>query len=151
LNLIAIDPGKSGGIVWTNLDGTVSALKMPQTPLDILNALRDRAETSSRLVCYIEKVGSSRPGNSAKSSTTFARHCGHLDMALLAAEVSTIQVTSQKWMKFLGIPGGLDLKDRKSRIKDAMQRRYPYLRVTDWSADALGILTYAIDRKGEGK
>jgi len=37
-----------------------------------------------------------------------------------------------------------DKPERKRQIKDEMQRRYPYLKVTLRTSDALGMLTYAV-------
>jgi len=142
--LIAIDPGASGGIASIGRDGRLTLTKMPETPADILGYMIGFSTSS---LAYIEKVGSSRPGNAAKAMTTFARHCGHLEMALLAARIPAKEVTPQKWMKWLGIPPGLELKDRKNRIKAAMQKRWPSVTVTLWNADALAILTYAMDRE----
>jgi len=34
-------------------------------------------------------------------------------------------------------------------VKELMQARYPHINVTDWSADALGILTWALEQQAK--
>lgn len=144
--LIGIDPGVSGGIAvaTSNLAPlTVDAVKMPDTPkgiLDMLDSLRTGCDSVS---CVCEKVGTYRPGNSAISACKFARHCGGLEMALIALQIPTIYVTPHKWMKTLGsMPK--EKSERKRFIKNLMEQQYPHLKVTLATADALGILTYGI-------
>jgi hypothetical protein len=146
--LVAIDPGLSGGIAWKNMaNGVVNAQKMPQTKQDLLTALG--GFWSDDVLVMMEKVGKHRLGNSAQSSAVFAKHVGHLEMALVAAGLPTVEITATNWMKEIvpGRPKGVDpyaVRARKNYIKDAMQRRYPQLGVTLYTADALGILSYLI-------
>jgi len=75
-----------------------------------------------------------------------------------------VQVSPQKWQailpltKFPSIPKGTDPKIKKAEtarrkmihkreIKEEMQRRYPHLRVTLKTADALGLLAFEIQRE----
>lgn len=147
--LIAIDPGASGGIAVYNYDNKYTAvLKMPDTPKDIyevLRGIRNITTVIGEIQCraIVEKVGFHVQGNNASSSCKFARHCGQLEMALIAAGIPFEEVTPQKWMKPMTLPK--DKTARKNAIKDAMQRRYPDIKVTLWNADALGILTWALD------
>ena len=153
--LIAIDPGKSGGIAWRDEEG-VHSQKMPETIKDLFELLDSFTfdNGASRTVVLMEKVGKHRLGNSAQSSATFAKHVGHLEMALVACELPTYEVTATGWMKEVvpGRPKGVESKqvrDRKNYIKDQMQRRHPHLKVTLATADALGILEYAVKHQAE--
>lgn len=151
--LIAIDPGKSGGIAWKDPSGDTHADKMPETIQELLHYLLELAREYDAVV-MMEKVGKHRLGNSAQSSATFAKHVGHLEMALVACELPTYEVTASSWMKEVvpGRPKGVESKqvrDRKNYIKDQMQRRHPHLRVTLATADALGILEYAVKHQAE--
>lgn len=149
---VAIDPGLSGGIAWTWSNEPeplgVYARKMPDTPKDILDLLNTLEERSCGCECIMENVGGSRPGNAAKGSRTFAVHQGHLEMALLAAGIPVKKVTPAKWMNYL-VPdrtkGEANYTKRKNQIKAAVQARFPHLKVTLATADALGILLYAMD------
>lgn len=159
---MAIDPGQNGGVAWRS-DGNVLAVKMPDTVGDIHTLLADIA--TYKPFCVIEKVGGYMPGNSGPAAVKFARHCGHLDMALYATKISTIEVAPATWEHWLigkpnypKIPKEIGAKDkarilahrkteRKNKIKDTVQRRFPDLKVTLATADALGILLWALEYK----
>lgn len=149
MRVIAIDPGLSGGIAWFDVGvGKVDAIKMPATPMDLLTFVRELWRED--VYCLMENVGGSRPGNAAKGARTFAVHQGHLEMALLATGISTQKVTPVKWMNHL-VPGRTkgaeNYSKRKNQIKAAVQARYPHLKVTLATADALGILIYALENQ----
>ena len=148
--LIAIDPGANGGIaVVSTTDNRPVVMKMPDTPKDIydlffgLNTVHGFPRLEIHAI--VEKVGMHRQGNNASASCKFARHCGHIEMALIALGIPFEEVTPQKWMKSLGVMPK-DKQARKNHIKDLMQRKYPTLKVTLWASDALGILNYQLER-----
>jgi hypothetical protein len=150
MNLLAIDPGVSGGIAWTDYDGQVQVIPMPEIMTEQVDALRSiiaemRPIERPGVKCFMEKVGMHRKGNSASSSVKFARHCGNLETILYMISVSTEQVSPQKWQKMFTLPK--DKKQRKNAIKEQMARLYPHLKVTLKTADALAILTYAMKQK----
>ena len=121
---------------------------MPDTVQDIYELLREIAELSRqegiRVVCYMESVGYGRSGQSLKATATFARHCGHLDMALLALGIPTFTVTPQKWEKHyqLGSSSGYSKTQWKNRLKAKAQQMFPNQKVTLAVADALLIAEY---------
>jgi hypothetical protein len=142
-SLICIDPGASGGIAWQDRDGNVDSVNMPATFPEIADTLRELFLKLGKCSCVMEKVGGYMPGNSGPAAAKFARHCGQLEAILYCVGIPTTQVPPQTWMKRLGaLPK--DKKERKSKIKEMMQTRYPYLKVTLANADALGILTTEI-------
>jgi hypothetical protein len=143
--ILAIDPGAAGGIAWYDA-GTVDAIPMP----DGMTALCDwlRSERHHILRCHIEKVGQHRMGNSASASATFARHCGHIEAACYLLGYPVVEVSPTKWLKHFGAPTGSTPDEKRARkhfVRDLMARRYPHLKVTLKTADALGILTYALE------
>jgi hypothetical protein len=148
MTIIAIDPGKKGGIACKDQTDHVFVDTMPDTLRDLwdyFKAIRD-AHGQDEVLAVIEKTGTHVKGNNASASCTFARSCGHLEMALTASEISWFDVTPQKWMKHFGaLPK--DKTERKRVIKERMQRRYPSISVTLTNADALGILTWAIEKE----
>lgn len=146
---IAIDPGQSGAIVSMTVDG-LRVEKMPETPTDLLDLLEDMTlqdEKLDDLHAVIENVGGYRPGNSGPAACKFARHCGHLDMALIAAEIPHERVAPSVWMKGVLKTVPSEKAARKAAIKAEMQRRYPKVKVTLWNADALGMLTYLLEKE----
>lgn len=148
--ILAIDPGKTGGIAWKSFldDERVNAYKMPVTPKEIHDAIRDYWPGDvMRIHAYIENVHA-RPKNGSMANFKLGNNFGHLEMALIAAGISFERVSSVKWMRGLGVPAKLEHTVRKNWIKGRMQERYPGLKVTLATADALGILTWAMARDG---
>lgn len=146
--MIAIDPGANGAIVYSLSDGGIAVKELPTGIDEIMEAIRDArfgdGDTTRSLYCFIEQVGSYMPGNSATAAVKFARHCGHVEMAVHAAGLAMVQVSPQKWMKHLGsLPK--EKADRKRAIKSMMALRFPDEKVTLKNADALGIYCYALD------
>ena len=145
MHIIGIDPGSNGGIAVLAGNGTVVKFtKMPDTPQDILLFLRDVLAYDGGCVCYLEDVGRGMPGQSSKATATFARHCGHLEMALLALGIRTNEVTPAKWMKVfqLGRSGDYSKTEWKNRLKAKAQQLFPNEKVTLAVADALLLAEY---------
>ena len=146
--LVAIDPGASGAIAVRDSQGRVFVDAMPDTLWDIyetINLYRVGLPSRDLVSVVIEDAGYHVQGNNASASCKFARHCGHLEMALTAARFSWEAILPQKWMKSFGtLPK--EKKDRKNAIKEKMQRLYPQIKVTLANADALALLTWAITR-----
>jgi len=143
--IICIDPGKTGGWAYYDVDEVVQAEKMPPTMPEIADRLRELAVSHQNIHCVMEKVGFHVQGNAASSSAKFARHCGHLEAILYCMGIPTTQVTPQKWMKKLGaLPK--EKKDRKNKIKEIAATRFPHLKVTLGTADALGMLITEVDK-----
>jgi hypothetical protein len=147
--IIAIDPGASGGIAWRDKDGLVDALPMPDGMTAQVDQLRALWAALLPSIAIVERVGTYMPGNSGPAAATFARHCGHIEAALYCYGISTRQVAPCKWQRALGA-WPKDKQERKRAIRDTMASRYPHLSVTLKTADALGLLTWAIDCGGEG-
>ena len=146
MNILAIDPGANGGLaIWGWKDGerTLQVERMGDTYPNIHDALSNMKFYRKIDLAVIEKVGMHRAGNNASASAKFARHLGHLEMALYSVSIPVQWVAPKTWMKALGtLPQ--DKAERKRRVKELMQARYPQIDVTLWSADALGILTWAL-------
>ena len=143
--ILCIDPGASGGLALLNREGNVEAFPMPEGMTGQIDAIRHIAATNHGLMAVLENVGFHRPGNSAVSSAKFARHCGHLEAALYSVGVPFEEVAPGTWMKSLGaLPA--DKTARKNAIKEQVARRFPHLDVTLKTADALGMLVWAMQR-----
>lgn len=141
--IIGIDPGKHGGIAVLDRNGSVVDLtKMPDTPQDLLDFL-DKHKTDS--TCVLERVGG-MPGNAANAMFNFGKGYGHLQMALLALHISTVDVTPNKWEKHyqLGTSGNYTKTEWKNKLKGKAQQLFPSLgkRLTLATCDALLIAEY---------
>ena len=142
---MGIDPGASGGIAVLDASGAVlECVVMPDTPLEILSFLR--CYDSKRCVCVLEDVGQGMPGQSSSATAKFARHNGHLEMALMALGIKTIKVRPQKWEKTyaLGKSSAYGKAEWKRRLKERAQQLFPQLgkKVTLKTCDALLIAEF---------
>jgi len=167
--IFAIDPGQAGGLAWAFKNGRLNiwTSKMEKTPADIYNQIKGIRDAESEPFCYIERVGGYMPGNSGPAAVKFAKHCGHLEMALIALGIPYIEVLPSKWQhEFIGKPNypkipkeiqGASRKqilakrkqERKNKIKAKAQALFPYLKITLATADALGILYYGLKQSGK--
>ena len=143
-SLIAIDPGAGGGIASVEC-GDVHVEPMPDGLTAMVDLLVSIKAHCPDIRAVIEKTGKYMPGNSGPASVKFARHCGHIEAALYALGIPTEQVAPGVWQKALGT-WPKDKMERKRAIKDEMARRFPGLRVTLKTADALGILVWAMEK-----
>jgi len=156
--IISIDPGESGGIVWeTGVNGKIDSCPMPDGMTGLAAQLQMIVGVFPyEYVAVVEQVGTYRPGNSGPSAVKFARHCGHIEAVLYCLGIETEQVLPRKWQAHLPLtrfeplsktlPEAVLKKERsarnqthKSEIKEYVQRRFPYLRITLKTADAAGI------------
>lgn len=141
-NLIAIDPGKSGGIAIRLASGNTVTYPMPATESDLVELLAG----SFPATVYVEQVGGftghGQPGSAMfnfgwwASGPIWIAHC---------YQARSIMIRPQKWQKLLslGTSGG-DKTKWKNKLKAEAQRRYPELNVTLKTADALLILEAAL-------
>lgn len=141
--IIGIDPGAKGAIATVWEDGSLhEVVNMPDTPKDILDYLREYSNTGA--VCYLENVGNGIPGQSSSATAKFARHNGHLEMALLALGIKTVKATPQKWEKTyqLGKSSSMEKAEWKRKLKAKAQELFPNVKVTLVNSDALLIAEY---------
>lgn len=141
--IIGIDPGAAGGIgVYSITQGRlIMAIKMPETPTDLLAFLKLHSLNSK---CYLEKVGGI-PGNGANAMFNFGRGYGHLEMALLACRIPTETVTPQKWQKEFQLGGRgktMSKTEWKNKLKAKAQQLFPTFNVTLTTCDAMLIALY---------
>lgn len=141
--IIGIDPGAAGGIgVYSITQGRlIMAIKMPETPTDLLAFLKLHSLNSK---CYLEKVGGI-PGNGANAMFNFGRGYGHLEMALLACRIPTETVTPQKWQKEFQLGGcgkTMSKTEWKNKLKAKAQQLFPTFNVTLATCDAMLIALY---------
>ena len=153
--IIGVDPGSVNGGIAYEFRGEVFAKKMPETKENIyaeFAAISLLADGYENAVCYLEKVGGYMPGNSGPAAVKFSRHCGNLEMMLIALKIKYIEVSPQKWMNYfigrIDYPDGITVCKKKTLRKNIIKKRaqaiYPHLKVTLALSDALGILNYGL-------
>ena len=144
--IIGIDPGSSGGIAVLD-DRGMRSYNMPDTYGDIYDFLHSvHSQYNGDVKAFLEDVGHGLPGQSSKATATFARHNGHLEMALYALGIPTVKVTPQKWMKHysnqLGKSKDVEKREWKNKLKGLAQQLFPSEKVTLKNADAILIANY---------
>ena len=143
---IGIDPGNSGGVAV--LSSSTEIHNMPETYPDIYNLFKDiiGRHSGEDVLAVMEDVGRGMPGQSSKATAVFARHNGHLEMALYALGIRTVKVTPQKWQRSysnsLGKSSQYEKREWKNRLKGLAQQMFPSEKVTLKNADALLIANY---------
>ena len=143
-NILAIDPGASGGFAWRDILGKVHTLKMPDTEGDVVSFIRSRACDGCTVV--LEQVGGFIQGNPAPGSTmfNFGEGFGIIKGATQALGVPLVMVRPQAWQKALSLGNKKDYDKRwKPHLKEVAQRLYPSIDITLKTADAILILHYA--------
>jgi len=161
MRILAIDPGKSGGLAWSSSAGNVYCRAMPETDADTVSFLAHCSCMGFDLV-VMELVsgfiGMKQPGS---AMFNFGMNFGLLKGSILALGMPLKLVTPQSWQKT--VDGGRRKKDFnyeavltkgkrkgqsvtkncwKERLISIAQEKYPELEVTPKTADALLILDY---------
>ena len=145
---IAIDPGKNGGIAYELKGGETHAVRMPRTPGDILDTLRNiRLVTGPRVEGYMEALVKYIPGSgqSGSSAIVYGRNYGFVEGVVQTLGIKLHSVRPQVWMKGMGLgtKGKLSKVEWKNKLKGEAQRLFPAETVTLDTADALLILEYS--------
>ena len=149
--LVAIDPGQSGGVAVAQF-GKTDCHPMPPTPGDLLALLRDIQRAAdieqSSVVCVLEEVsgfaGKAQPGS---AMFTFGKQFGFIQGVVQALGIRLELVRPQVWQKAFGLGTASRCASKaewKNKLKAEAQRRFPHLKVTLRTADALLILDYAM-------
>lgn len=165
--ILCVDPGASGGVVLRGIDGTVNAVKMPDTEGDILSLIEQATNRSQPGYCIaiVEEVsGFAGVGHPGSAMFNFGRNFGFILGCLQALAWRVELVRPQTWQKAIGVPvtgrqkapkGASDEEkkrvkaansvaklEHKRTLKGMAQRLYPDLKVTLANCDALLLLEY---------
>ena len=121
--VIAIDPGKAGGLACLSRGGTKYTLHEVRDMPDL-----DTLEGLQELVGFIRKWKATtvivetqrwRSGNSAKATWSHARHYGKVEACVALAGAFRVPVEPQVWMRKVqmqvGVCAVVGLKDTKAR------------------------------------
>ncbi len=142
-NILAIDPGASGGFAWRDTSGVERTLAMPETEGDVINFLRIRScDNLDLVVCEQVQgfIGNACPGS---AMFNFGKNYGIILGAAQAFGMPIQLVTPQRWQKALSLGAKKDYdKQWKNHLKEVAQRLYPNCHITLKTADALLLLEY---------
>lgn len=151
VNIIAVDPGASGGLALY-ATGKVSAEVLNcDTICTYVSVLRETYDAN--IVAYMEQVQGYIGGDGAPGSSmfNFGNGYGYLRGLFDMASIPLRLVPPQKWMRAVA-PGviGMEYGERKRALKALAQSWYPEIEVTLKLADALGLLRYANATEASG-
>ena len=151
---VGIDPGeKSGAIARQQVGFQADVLPMPESQLETIDLLSDTFEHGrGRIVVTLEEIGNFvGAGKAINSIMKVKAHCYFLRGVVKALSRSrphsniVLQTFApQKWQKAAAIPPRKVRSESspqfKRRMKSIAQERWPYLKVTNNTADALLIM-----------
>ncbi len=149
---ITIDPGVNGGIAW---DGAAlpSCMGMPGSDTEIAEEIHNLADILCSIRDNLKFIIEDVPkfvGRALPGSTIFplAFNCGLVRGIAVSLRMPVILVRPQDWQKHfcLGSKGNSSTTEHKNKLKAEAQRRYPHLKVTLKTADALLMLAYAKEK-----
>jgi hypothetical protein len=165
--LVAIDPGRSGGIAWLDWLGDIHAEPMPAAQIPKLNKIRAVIAEQLPSLVIVEDVGYHRHGNSAQSSAALARDVGGIEATVRAMGCEIYWLPPKVWAKappfdllpkFQRLPACTEDKlkqkakrdhdrRRKNLIKRMMAEHHPACRMTLATADAVAMIHWALQSK----
>jgi len=148
---MAIDPGQSGGVA-VRQSGNTDCHAMPPTQgdlLELISAIKTTADFEGHgVVCLLEEVngfaGKAQPGS---AMFKFGEHFGFTKGVVQALGIRLELVRPQVWQKTFGLGTAARCASKtewKNKLKAEAQRRFPHLKVTLKTADALLLLDYAM-------
>ena len=136
---IGIDPGKNGGIGAIYSNGESYAVKCPETVQDMMEELSD-IKNVHKAKLAIEKVHAF-PGQGVTSMFTFGKGYGQWLGIIATLGIPYVEITPYSWQKYYGkLPK--DRKLKKNTLKHYAQQRFPDLKPTLVTADAILIANW---------
>tara|TARA_Y100000310_G_scaffold243654_1_gene248189 strand:- start:22 stop:471 length:450 start_codon:yes stop_codon:yes gene_type:complete len=143
---IGIDPGKSGGI-GIIYNETAYCKRCPATVLEMSEEIKVCKELAPDIqkIAIIEQVHS-MPKQGVKSVFTFGQGYGQWLGILAAYGIPYTQISPQKWQKYYGSQPK-EKKDRKNHLKHLAQQRFPEVKITLATADAILLANYLKENK----
>jgi hypothetical protein len=144
--LLAIDPGKSGGIAYIDSDLSVHALPMPDTARDLYRTLKIIAAEPS--TCFLEEIPMFRGKMNYRSTAVLFRNLGQIEGVLSGLGSRIEYLKPQYWQRVLMLGESASYGKRwKTHLKAQAQALFPQLQVTLKTADALLILEAGLRTK----
>ena len=143
-HVLAIDPGASGGMA-VRAHGATTAFPMPGTGGDVVESIKSAVVAARcegcEFVAVVERVGGFvGKGQPGSAMFKFGERYGFVLGALQGLGAKVVLVRPQEWQKVFGLGTAKAAGSKvvwKNRLKGEAQRRFPELKVTLATADAL--------------
>jgi len=146
-NFITVDPGKGGGLCWTNHSGEVYAARCPENdPRKMIKLVKQiRSMTFDDRNVVIEKQHA-MPSDTPKRAFILGANYYMWIMAFTGCKIPITFITPKKWQKRTGLklpPGRENYNIRKGLLKNYGIQGFPNgLPVWEWKGDEF------VERKG---
>jgi len=146
--VLGIDPGAHGGMSLVQLDGgrryaiAFDKITLPEIAASV-KAIKEMTDLlGDCLVGFIEEVHS-MPKDGKVQAFSFGKNYGFLIGVLIALGIHMYDVPPQKWQAGLKLRvRGLEYRDKKKALKEIAQKRFPDLKPTLDTCDAMLIAEY---------
>ena len=142
---IGIDPGKSGGIMIIDETGEAKAYKCPEKVFDmsVLFKIAIGCTAPDKVNLLMERVWA-RPSNATRAAFTYGVNYGQWLGIAASHEIKMYTTLPNNWIKWVGCPKALPVKERKHWLRDKAKELYPDIKkITLATADAVLIGHYA--------
>ena len=138
---IGIDPGKNGGIGFI-YNETAYCRRCPATVFEMAEELKTCLDLAPDITKKaIIEVNHSMPKQGVKSVFSHGENYGKWLGILAALNIPYVQVSPGKWMNHYGTQPK-ERKDRKNNLKHLAQQRFPELKITLNTSDAILLANY---------
>lgn len=144
--IIGIDPGASGGIAIYN-EGKATAVAMPKGTDALNDYFAYIRESHDNAIVFLEKVNAFRgdkndPGKSF-GIDKMLENMQELKTLLKTNKLPYCLVPPVTWQSVLKLSfRGMEKPERKKKYKAHSQERYPEVKVTNATADALCLVSF---------
>lgn len=144
--VMAIDPGKNGGLAAITKNGVIECSRCPKSigdmSLMVIHVVNECYVENYNLDTYIENVHAF-PTDARNSAFKFGRNVG-IWMGILASNnIDPIKVSPITWQKKFQ-PLSKIKKERKKSLYDTAQAMFPKLKITYAISDALLMAVYGL-------
>ena len=140
--IIAIDPGKGGAIALFR-KGRPQLVEKWSDEWEMSNLVHDIQNSYIDVTAIIENVHS-MPGQGVVSMFSFGENYGIWRGILIALGIPHERISPQKWQSFYGLSSIHKGADRKRRLCALAKERFPSLKPTLKTCDALLLGNYAV-------
>lgn len=153
--VLAIDPGASGGYAYKSGNSGTVAGNLPDNDADTVSWLSDlmkqarEIESMDSAELHIEDVASHVGGQPAMAAA-MAKLFGHkrfIEGVAMALGYRVLNISPKKWQKHFSLGKKGDCattSEWKNKLKSEAQKRFPDIKVTLNTSDALLILEHAL-------
>lgn len=168
--VIAVDPGKNGGIVWGTNINEPHIISMPDTPAELMDLATEIWNSKDvthgePIEFWLERItgffsgmkhsagenGEVTGGVSPKSMLSFGRKIGHIEMLAASCGVPLREIMPTDWQRKAGVSGTKkslsSASQWKKYLKDHALKLYPkhVKKITLNTCDAL-LIYYAVHK-----